>query len=162
MSKTSHKKKGKDLLYDMEKAYSPSEYYFESERRDIYYSALVKDIIENNRTSQCLKCIFFSIVCFIFVLTCVLGIMIIYTISQKETISYSDIGIALTGFGTVLSSIIVLPQIIAKHLFPEDSESVRFEFIKANQELEQSSYDDNGDDVIEEDNLDLDEENETE
>ena len=34
-------------------------YYFESLRRDLYYSALVKDIVKDNRTGRILKYIFF-------------------------------------------------------------------------------------------------------
>ena len=48
-------KDGKDLLQDMEEAYSPQSFFIESDRRDVYYSALVKDIVKDNRTSQKLK-----------------------------------------------------------------------------------------------------------
>lgn len=150
------KKNKKDLLYDMESDYSATNYYLESERRDIYYSALVKDIVKNNRTGQILKCIFFVIVCLIFAFICILGLLIIFNISKKESISYSDIGVAITGFGSVLSSIIVLPQIIAKHLFPENSEEVRFGFIKENQKLDQAYLEDDIsdlDEVYEEDDM---------
>lgn len=139
----------KDLLYDMEQEYTELQYYYESDRRDVYYSALVKDIVKNNRTGQVLKCIFFGVVCFIFAFICILGLLIIFNISKKESISYSDIGVAIAGFGSVLSSIIVLPQIIAKHLFPENSEEVRFGFIKENQKLDQSYLEDDVSDVDE-------------
>ncbi|MCI6653000.1 MAG: hypothetical protein MSH11_06235 [Ruminococcus sp.] len=142
-------KEKKDLLNDMEGEYSATDYYLESERRDIYYSALVKDIVKNNRTSQVLKCIFFGIVCLVFAFICVFGLLIIFNISNKENISYSDIGVAITGFGSVLSSIIVLPQIIAKHLFPENSEQVRFGFIKENQKLDQAYLEDDISDLYE-------------
>ena len=132
----------KDLLNDMEAEYSETKYYLESERRDVYYSALVKDIVKNNRADQVLKSIFFVIVCTVFAFICVFGLLIIFNISKKDTITYSDIGVAITGFGSVLSSIIVLPTIIAKHLFPADSEKVRFSFIKENQKLDQSYLED--------------------
>lgn len=130
-----------DLLYDMEEKYS-EELYYESDRRDVYYSALVKDIIKNNRTGQILKCIFFGVVCLIFALVCTIGVWIIFNISQKENITYADIGVAITGFGSVLSSIIALPKIIAKHLFPENSEKVRFDFVNANMKIDQAYVDD--------------------
>lgn len=132
----------KDLLYDKEKPYEATEYDYESDRRDVYYSALVKDIVKNNRTSQIFKWIFFVIVCLVFAFICVFGLFIIFNISIKDEVTYSDIGVAATGFGSVLSSIIVLPQIIAKHLFPENSEEVRFGFIKENQKLDQSYLED--------------------
>ncbi|MBQ3182184.1 MAG: hypothetical protein IJB57_00810 [Clostridia bacterium] len=142
-------KNKKDLLYDLESDYSATDYYLESERRDVYYSALVKDIVKNNRTGQVLKCIFFIVVCLVFAFICVFGLLIIFNISKRENISYSDIGVAITGFGSVLSSIIVLPQIIAKHLFPENSEEVRFGFIKENQKLDQAYLEDDVSDLYE-------------
>ena len=128
-------------LYDVEENYKRN-YYYESDRRDVYYSVLVKDIIKNNRTGQILKCIFFGVVCLIFALVCIIGVWIIFNISQKENITYADIGVAITGFGSVLSSIIALPKIIAKHLFPENSEKVRFDFINANMKIDQAYVDD--------------------
>lgn len=128
----------KDLLYDLEAPYTESDNYMESERRDIYYSALVKDIVKNNRTSQKLKVAFFVIVCIVFCFICICGMIIIINISNKENIQYSDIGVAVTGFGSVLSTVIILPTIIAKHLFPENSEKVRFEFMRENQKNDQS------------------------
>jgi hypothetical protein len=139
----------KDLLKDMEAEYSATQYYLESERRDVYYSALVKDIVKNNRADQFLKCIFFVIVCAVFAFICVFGLLIIFNISKKDTTTYSDIGVAIAGFGSVLSSIIVLPTIIAKHLFPENSEEVRFKFIKENQKLDQSYLEDDVSDLDE-------------
>ena len=117
-------------------------YYFESLRRDLYYSALVKDIVMDNRTGRILKYIFFSIVCLTFVFICVFGVLSIFNVSKKDNISFNDIGIALTGFGSILGSIIVLPQTIAKHLFPQNSEEVRFDFIKENQRNDQAYLDD--------------------
>ena len=48
------KRSKKDLLYDKENKYIAEDLYYESDRRDIYYSALVKDIVKNNRTVQVL------------------------------------------------------------------------------------------------------------
>ncbi len=132
----------KDLLNDMEAEYSETHYYLESDRRDVYYSALVKDIVKNNRANQVLKCIFFGVVCAIFAFICVLGLLIIFNVSKKEAITYSDVGVVAAGFGSVLSSIIVLPTIIAKHLFPEDGEKSRFAFVKENQKMDQSYLED--------------------
>ena len=151
----------KDLLYDMESQYAETEYYLESERRDVYYSALVKDIVKNNRTGQVLKCIFFAIVCFVFAFICVLGLLVIFNISKKDNILYTDIGVAITGFGSVLSSIVVLPQIIAKHLFPENSEEVRFGFIKENQKLDQAYLENDVSDITSEYEEEDDEESQT-
>lgn len=103
--------------------------FFPSAMRDMYYSALVRDVVSDNRVSKIMKCIFFALVCFVFVFTCCYGMITIYNISERKSISASDIGIAFTALGGVLGSIIVLPTTIANHLFPANGEKERFEFI---------------------------------
>lgn len=97
--------------------------------RDMYYSALVRDVVKDNRVSKIMKCIFFGFVCVVFGFTCYYGMITIYNISKKDSISASDIGIAFTALGSVLGSIIVLPTTIAHHLFPANGEKERFAFI---------------------------------
>lgn len=108
----------------------------QANKRNAYYSMLVKKIIDNNDATQIIKYIFFAIVCLVFISVSLIGIVAILIIAKKDILSYADIGVAITGFGSVLSSIIVLPKIIAKHLFPENSEKVRFDFISQNQKLD--------------------------
>lgn len=84
---------------------------------------------------------------FYFAFICVVGLLIIYNISKKDIVTINDIGVALTGFGSILSSVIILPQIIAKHLFPENSEEVRFGFVKDNQKADQAFFDNSQDDI---------------
>ncbi len=73
------------------------------------------------RINRILKCVFFTIVCLLLMLISILGILVIYNISTRENIGVSDVGIAFTGLSGEISSIMVLPQIIAKHLFPNSS-----------------------------------------
>ena len=108
----------------------------QSNIRDKHYSTLVKKIIDNNDATQLIKYIFFGVVCLVFLAVSIICILVVLKIASKEAISYADISVAITGFGGVLSSIIVLPKIIAKHLFPENSEKVRFDFISQNQKLD--------------------------
>lgn len=138
-------KADKDLLIEGDKEFFPSA------KRDMYYSALVKDIVKNNRSSQIMKCCFFGFVCGIFLFTCIVGMLTILNISKKENVSATDIGVAITAFGTVLSSIIVLPQTIAKHLFPANSEEARFSFIKDNQQFDSAYVLNNSNSTSEED-----------
>lgn len=121
---------------DLDLIEASNEEFFPSAKRDVLYTALVKDIVKNNRASQVMKCCFFILVCVIFCVICTLGVLSIYNISKKPNITIADMGIAITGFGSVLGSIIVLPQTIAKHLFPENSELARFAFIKDNQQFD--------------------------
>lgn len=146
----------KDLLIEGDKEFFPSA------KRDMYYSALVKDIVKDNRSSQIMKCWFFAFVCSIFLFTCIVGMLTILNISKKENVSAADIGVAVTAFGTVLSSIIVLPQTIAKHLFPANSEKARFSFIKDNQQFDSAYVLNNSNSTSEEDENEEDEVDEDE
>lgn len=140
----------KDLLYDKELPYKEQEFYFENDRREIYYSALVKDLVKNNRDLQVFKFLFFGIVCLAFLAVCAFGCWAIFVAANKPCASAYDLGIAVTGFASILSSIIVLPTIIAKHLFPSNSEKVRFELIRDIQKFDQNFIDD---DVYEMDSM---------
>lgn len=144
------KEKKTDLLNEGDKEFFPSA------KRDIYYSALVKDIVKNNRSSQVMKYIFFGLVCVVFFLTCAAGMYILFYVAKKDTTSVADLGVVVGAFGSILSSIIVLPQTIATHLFPADSEKARFSFIKDNQQYDTAIVINNGNTEYE-DERDLDE-----
>ena len=150
------KQEEKDLLIEADKEFFPSA------KRDVYYSALVKDIVKDNRSSQVMKCWFFVFVCGIFLFTCIVGMLTILNIAQKNNVSVADIGVAVTAFGGVLSSIIVLPRTIAKHLFPSDSEKARFAFIKDNQQFDSAYVLNNSNSTVEEEGGNGDEEDENE
>lgn len=136
-----------DLLDNPSAQHDPNCIYLESERRDIFYSALVKDIVQNNRTSQKYKLVFFVMICAAFIAICIVGSIVILRVSNAHDISYADMGVAITGFAGVISAIVVLPKIIAKHLFPENSETARFSFIRDNQrfDLENNNVGDDSD-----------------
>lgn len=136
-------KRGKDLLFDTELQDEQQAYFEGPARRDVYYSALVRDIVRNNRASQVMKIIFFTVVCAAFLVVCIGGIVAICLVAKKPFIASGDIGVAITGLGAILSTIIVLPSIIANHLFPKDGETVRFNFIKDNQAFDQHYTDNN-------------------
>ena len=91
-------------------------YLDEKEKRKLQF---MDSKIMDRKVDRVLKCIFFSVICVVFILTCVASFMIIYHISGKTEVSITDVGIILGGFGSVIGDIIVLPKIVAKHLFPE-------------------------------------------
>ena len=87
-------------------------YLDEKEKRKLQF---MDSKIMDRKVDRVLKCIFFSVICVVFILTCVASFMIIYHISGK-----TEVSITLGGFGSVIGDIIVLPKIVAKHLFPEN------------------------------------------
>lgn len=127
-----HCKKNQDDKYDILDMLPDQ--VLASDMRDICYAALINDIVENNRSSQKLKKLFFYLVCGIFIFICVVGMVAIWNISRKAEIKIEDIAVVFSAISGVLGSIIVLPTTIAKHLFPEDSEKERFSFIKGNRD----------------------------
>ena len=102
----------------------------ESFKRDIKYSELLEVIVQNSKSDQRLKKIFFWIISVMFSLICIAGLYVIFIVANQESTSLTDIGTVIAGFGSTQRAIVVLPTIIAKHLFPENSEEIRFNFMK--------------------------------
>ena len=109
----------------------------ESARRDIIYSKALYDIILENQRNKSLKTVFFYIVCGVFVLASLGGCAAIVVVSLKQETNATDIATVIAGLGTALGSIITLPSIIAKHLFPENSEANRLEFLSSSAKRDQ-------------------------
>ena len=158
------RKKERDLLF-VDEDTDIFDDNMEADRRDVFYSALVKDIVKFNRSDQTKKWIFFVVVCALLILIIGTGMIVIYNASMKEDTTVQDQGIAITGFGSVLSSILILPKIVANHLYPKNYEEFRFDFIKDLQKMDRSIFessdydsfitmDDIDDEIIEENNTD--------
>ena len=115
----------------------------EVDKRNEQYTQLLKMYTENQKKMQdsrlWLKKIFFWMICSSFFFIIIVGGIILLRVSNKQQITYSDFGIALTGLGSILSVIIVLPKIIAEHLFPKDGERAESNFVTAMQEFDLAS-----------------------
>ena len=81
---------------------------------------------------------FFVVACSSALAVVIIGALSIYRISQKENIAWTDFGTALTGLGSVLGVLIILPSKIAEHLFPSSSDENAMKFIKSMQESDLS------------------------
>lgn len=127
---------------DTEGQYVDLEYYTNLLQRDKEYVKLLSHYVNNQQRvdlSQLIfKCIFFAIVCVTYVITILFGAMAILNISDKDTISLLDVGAALTGLGSILSAVIVLPSKIAEHLFPSGGNKSSMEFIQSMQNYDLS------------------------
>ena len=106
-------------------------------QRDRQYVQLLQHYVKNQKRMDwaqlVFKSVFFVVVCVVFVGVVYFSAKSISTISQKETISWTDLGTALTGLGSILGVIIILPSKIAEHLFPSSSDKNSMEFIKSMQ-----------------------------
>lgn len=110
--------------------------------RDYQYAKFLEHHVKHQKRldfAQLLfKYIFFFIVCGVFVAVVIIGALSIYRISQKENIVWTDFGTALTGLGSVLGVLMILPSRIAEHLFPSSSDENAMKFIKSMQEYDLS------------------------
>ena len=117
-------------------------------RRARSYTEFVEHIVRNAKTTLKLKIAFFIILCVILICTTLGGVAAIICVACRNSVTANDIGVALTGLGSVLASLIVLPKIVAKHLFPPDSEQVYFDFIRDNQRFDLNGVEDPPDEDI--------------
>lgn len=122
--------------------------------RDVQYTILLKQYIsaqkEIEKQQKWFKIIFFAVVLIIFILVVSIGIATIYATSKKETINLGDVGIALSGLGSIIGVVIVLPSKIADNLFPATANKEVLEIVRTMQ-----NYDLNGDAINDVDIQDL-------
>lgn len=84
-----------------------------------------------------------------FVLTVSIGVVVIYNISKKGAITLGDVGVALSGLGSIIGVIIVLPSKIATNLFPATANKEMLQIVRAMQNYDLNSNAINDDDIQE-------------
>lgn len=103
-------------------------------RRDELYSDLLEHYIDTNidKTHRNItyKCAFFWIAMSIFIVLTVAPIVLLIIIACKNTRYTSDIAVVLGAVGGLISSIIIIPKIIAEHLFPTNEDSNMIDMVK--------------------------------
>ena len=60
----------------------------------------------------------------------VVSLIALITIARKETTSLSDVAVVLSSMAGIISAIIILPKIIAEHLFPTNEDEHMIEMVK--------------------------------
>lgn len=125
-------------------------------KRDQSYTMLLRSYVWNQRVTNffmhTFKTIFFFIACIVFVGVVFFGAYGIYHIACKESVSWQDIGVALTGLGSIVSVVIILPSKIADNLFPASNNKESTEFITMMQKYDNSLL--AGDDELVDSDLD--------
>lgn len=104
-------------------------------KRDKLYTMLLVQYISSNKRkatwNTVYKCIFFCVTVFILLALIVAPIIITIIIVQKDkpnlVVDLAALASSLIG---VISAIIVLPEIIAKHLFPTNEDEQMIELVK--------------------------------
>lgn len=104
------------------------------ERNEIY-TKLLKEYFESykSKTSwkKWYKLIFFVIVIAAFGVIIGFGLISINNVSIKQqSTSLADLGVVIGSFSGILSSLLIVPKIIAEHLFPNNEDTNMIEMIK--------------------------------
>lgn len=114
----------------------------EYDRRNHLYSDLLagyhREYQSKSRWKKWYKLLFFVIT-----ILCFLGIIIaslyaILLVAKKGTVNVYDLGTVLGSATGLISALIILPKIIAEHLFPLNEESYMIEMVK-NMQLNDSN-----------------------
>lgn len=112
----------------------------EKDKRDKIYTLLLKNYTRNQRFMYCqrfwFKIVFFIVICLTFLILIYYCGNAILNISLKETTSLTDMGTLVGAISGILSSVIILPKVIAEHLFPKNGDNSDYELIKLIQQLD--------------------------
>lgn len=114
----------------------------EYNNRNRLYTQLLETYIENYRRKEkskgIYKCIFFIITICLFLGIIVCGLAGIIILSVYGDGSWTNVGIAIANIVGIISTLIILPRIIAEHLFPTNEESNMLEMVKNMQDNDAS------------------------
>lgn len=112
------------------------------ENRNELYTKLLDHCIRSYKSKDKWKCwykLFFYIImmlCFVFII--VFSLISINHIALKVSTNLSDLGVIVGGVAGILSSILLIPKIIAEHLFPDNEDANLIGMVK-NMQLNDSA-----------------------
>lgn len=106
----------------------------EYNNRNRLYTQLLETYIDNykhkEKTKGIYKCVFFIVTVLLFISIVGGGVAGIVLLCIFGDGSLANTGVALVDVAGIISTIIVLPKIIAEHLFPTNEESNMLEMVK--------------------------------
>lgn len=106
----------------------------EYDKRNRLYTDLLKHYIgsykSKSRWKRWYKCVYFVVVVLVFLCIVLYCLDSIRNISLKNSSSLADVGVTAGGFGAILSAILVIPKIIAEHLFPSNEDANMIDMVK--------------------------------
>ena len=121
-----------DLLDTAKKDYQSLDPEYISRNR-IYTQLLESyfhDSKSKSRAKRWYKLIFYitTLLCFVGIIT--ISLYALLVVARKETATVADAGTVLGSIAGIVSSLIILPKIIAEHLFPKDDDSHMISMVK--------------------------------
>ncbi len=104
------------------------------DRRDELYADLLEQYIGTNKekakNNKTYKCVFFWITMVAFALLIIVPLLLFVIVACRDKHTYTHFAIVIGGVGSIASSIIILPRIIAEHLFPTNEDENMIGMVK--------------------------------
>ena len=131
------KKKG-DTLPDQrlneETKKETSQYGIQYDRRDESYTKLMKEYIDNYqrkaKANRIYKGIFFGVTVFAMISLIILPLIILAYMAFTHVFNFESIAVVLGSVASILTAVIILPKIIAEHLFPTNEDEHMIGMVK--------------------------------
>lgn len=111
-----------------------------SSDREKLYTSLLKYTIKDCSSVHALKIVYFSVILALLIAVSLGSLAAIICVTKMDNSSSSQtISVVAGAFTSFLSSIIIIPKIMAKHIFPEDSEKERYKFVNGMKLIDQAN-----------------------
>lgn len=95
---------------------------------------------KRNEQNRILKTWFFILTFGLVIGICILLAVLCIILAKRGLETAGQIGVVITAVGSILSSIIILPTIIAKYLFPPKEDSEILDVVKAMRKEDKEEY----------------------
>jgi len=123
-----------DDIRSLETYFTTDKFAGEASARNKMLTRLLKSSLETRKNlhddRRGLRKKFFVIVCTVFVVVIVLGMLTILALAFKENVTLTDLGVVAASLGSIIVAIIKLPEIIATHLFPPEGDKMDDDLIR--------------------------------
>lgn len=110
------------------------DYEREYRERDRLYSVLLGNYINiynrNSKDKRVYKIIFFIMVSIAFMAIIIFSSVAICRIMKMDASAAQVAAVAIGSFGSIISALVVIPKIIAEHLFPKNDETHMIDMVK--------------------------------
>lgn len=104
------------------------------DKRDTIYTDLLdeykKQFISKSKWNKWYKLAFFVLAMLVFVGLIFASMHVLFIVANKGDTNAADIAVVVGSTAGIISAIIVLPKIIAEHLFPTDDQSRMIDMVK--------------------------------
>lgn len=108
-----------------------------NERNHAYTELLrsyIKDYEQKAKHKKRFKSIFFWIIMIVFAGISGIAIVSTFMVLKHGNVTLEEVGVVISAFASAISAFIIIPKIIAEHLFPANEDENMIEMVKSMQE----------------------------